>query len=107
MAKDSLQSWVCWCIPLILALGKWSQEDLGFKAILCYIARPYLRQNKTKIKHFGLVLQYKWHDHAFKTNLIKFEILLAAFAFVKTEFVYAAVALSIYSPENKPVGFMS
>lgn len=26
-----------WCVPAILALGRWSQEEQGFKVILDYI----------------------------------------------------------------------
>jgi predicted transposase YdaD len=33
---------VWWCIPIILALERWKQEDQEFKVIMTYIARSRL-----------------------------------------------------------------
>jgi hypothetical protein len=44
---------VWWYTPIIPALGKLRQEYCKFKANQGYIARPYLKNNKKKVKHIA------------------------------------------------------
>jgi hypothetical protein len=48
------QSQICWCMPVIPALGRQRQEDLEFKASLGYIVRLCLKKQKQTKKVYKI-----------------------------------------------------